>query len=345
MTEKSPIVLMHVVWTPTYNGWEPGMFAGGFKYPKEHGECGEIFNFRPHHGRVYGHVEMLNKSIKIERLGASPGAASAEGVTVVWTAPDPSSGGRKVVGWYRNAEVYSHRSEPKGALKAARTHRGTTMSYQVTAASDDATLVPVERRTFGIPPKKRGQRGVPGQSPLFYLSDQQTPAGRAFEKRLRAYIDSTEAGTLRGRTTKRKQDIERKQKIERTAMDMVTAHFADQGYDVEDVSALDRGYDLEAKQLDVVLCIEVKGRSLEDVYVEFTPNEYSAILKQQRRAFTHGDYRICVVTDALSERSGAKLHHYMCWPGRKMSGRWRLLDGSDSLKFRPVLGAKASNQP
>jgi len=42
-----------------YRGWEPNIYAGGFKWPVENEWAGEIFNFQSVDGRCYGHVEVL----------------------------------------------------------------------------------------------------------------------------------------------------------------------------------------------------------------------------------------------------------------------------------------------
>jgi hypothetical protein len=61
-------------------------------------------------------------------------------------------------------------------------------------------------------------------------------------------------------------------------MQIVTEHFkAALGYDVDDISAMNLGYDLVAVQGDTTLCIEVKGRSGSAVMADFTFNEFDKI--------------------------------------------------------------------
>ena len=68
----------------------------------------EVYNFLECDGRYYGYVE--NKSIHIERLGASRNDDKIDNVLVIWFAKAPK-GGQKIVGWYKNATVYRHRQK------------------------------------------------------------------------------------------------------------------------------------------------------------------------------------------------------------------------------------------
>ena len=64
-----------------------------------HREKGEVHNFHPHDGHVYGYVAAVGRSIKLERLGATDSSQPYfDDVDVIWTAPSTRSG-RDVVGW------------------------------------------------------------------------------------------------------------------------------------------------------------------------------------------------------------------------------------------------------
>ena len=104
---NSPLIVLHGIHLNDYDGSLEGFYAGGFKWAAENGWGGEVLNFRPTSSRCYGHVEVLENSIHIEKLGTTATSDYIDNVLVVWTAPDPSPRrGRIVVGWYDNAKVY-----------------------------------------------------------------------------------------------------------------------------------------------------------------------------------------------------------------------------------------------
>ncbi len=77
-------------------------------------------------------------------------------------------------------------------------------------------------------------------------------------------------------------------------MALVWAHYEERGYELEDVSKANLGWDLEATAGTLTLRIEVKGLSGKVASIELTPNEYKAFQK------TTLDYRLCIVTNALT---------------------------------------------
>lgn len=350
-----PLVVLHGIHLNDYDGSLEGFYAGGFKWAAEHGWGGEVLNFRPTSGRCYGHVEVLENSIHIEKLGTTPTSEAIDNVLVVWTAPDPSPRrGRVVVGWYDNATVYRDRQQPKGALKRARTYRDPysrerhTLSFQVEADEKVCRLLAPEERVLWIPPRKKGDKGIPGQSPV-YFPERQAEVGPEIARRIRHFIETGKALPLAeavspksGSKGNRFQlDPERRKEIEDTAMRIVTGHFEALGYDVDDVSATKLGYDLVAVQGDATLCIEVKGRSGSEVVADFTLNEFAKIRLEERGKFLEGSYRICIVTDALGERASPKLHHFWCVTppdAVKAASRqraWQNIDGEGTLELTP----------
>ncbi|GBR01194.1 protein NO VEIN domain-containing protein [Asaia lannensis] len=321
-----PLIVLHGIHLNNYDGSLEGFYAGGFKWAAENGWGGEVLNFKPTFGRCFGHVEVLEKSLHIEKLGTTPTSDSIDNVLVVWTAPDPSPRrGRIVVGWYYNATVYRDRQQPKGALRQARTyhdpysHESHTLSFQVEADEKDCKLLAPEERVLWIPPRKKGDKGIPGQSPV-YFPELQTEVGPEIARRIRHFIETGKALPLAEAVSPKsgskghrfQPDPEKRKEIEDAAMRIVTEHFKVLGYNVDDVSIENRGYDLVAVQGDATLCIEVKGRSGSAVVADFTFNEFDKIRLEQRGKFLDGSYRICIVTDALGERGSQKLHHFWC---------------------------------
>ena len=135
----------------------------------------------------------------------------------------------------------------------------------------------------------------------------------------------------------RKQDQDRKRKIERVAVKRVRAHFGTGngglGYEITSVESEGSGFDLLMTKGDVTLCVEVKGRSGDEVTAEFSSNESLTIVNHQKGNFERGDYRVCIVTDALNERGNREIHHFSWWPNKN---EWINVEGSsEKLQFHP----------
>ncbi|RVJ72523.1 hypothetical protein [Sinorhizobium medicae] len=134
-------VFLGIGWMDHYRGFQNGdrLFNGG-KYPKQTGTGGEIYNFEPtKSGFTYGHVETIkgeiDRKINIDRFGALPGDDYVDGINIVWVATHPTEGGRRVVGFYRNARLYRERV----SLASSKTE---TKTFRARCANDDALLVP-----------------------------------------------------------------------------------------------------------------------------------------------------------------------------------------------------------
>ena len=149
---KDHFLFCNVGWMSRYEGLQgkPDEIVGGGKWVDEHESGGEVCNFVScPDGYVYGHVETskgtVERRIRIELLGADPGDNYVNGVTVVWTATDPDSGGRRIVGWYRNARVFRNRQHFNSA--PSRQHeRDELRAFHIRARSRDKVLVPLEQR-------------------------------------------------------------------------------------------------------------------------------------------------------------------------------------------------------
>ena len=141
----------------------------------------------------------------------------------------------------------------------------------------------------------------------------------------------------------RQTDAVRRKKIENAAIDFVKEYFGvggkGLGYEIKSKEQENVGYDLLVWKGDVTLCVEVKGRSGDSVEADFSRNECNVIKSHEVRKFEDGDYRICIVTDALNERQNRELHHYSWWPDKK---KWIRVDGSEQLYFQPSGAMSAS---
>ncbi|MGE3366034.1 MAG: HNH endonuclease [Rhizobiaceae bacterium] len=154
-------VFLGIGWMREYRGHDNDDLEGGGSYPEEHGDGGEVFNFQPMpDGNVYGHVETSRKGspdrqIRIERFGAQPGAPYVDGRNIAWVATHPEEGGRRIVGFYRNARLYRRRQN----VPAFSLDRGEATTFMTTCAQEDAALLPEDGRTLrlGRPPGWMGQ--------------------------------------------------------------------------------------------------------------------------------------------------------------------------------------------
>lgn len=363
---KEPVVFLHGINMTAYDGYEANIHAGGFKFAKENGFGGEIYNFRNVNGRYYGHVEIMPReisgeltpiSIRLQNLGASMSAPSLDGVLVVWTAPCRDFDGREVVGWYRNATLHRDRVYPTGKLKKARkfkhpdTGKQFDFDYRVEAKASDCHLLHPEERVLRIPNYPKSVKGVPGQFPVYYPLLTQSDEGKEVSKRVLAFVNDGVSQPSKSRRTKkpssgRQQDPELRKKIEIAAVKCVLDHFGNGrmglGYEIISREEENVGYDLLMNKGDVTLCVEVKGRSIDDVVADFSPNESRTIRAHETGKFEDGDYRVCIVTDALEKRGKRRLHHFSWWPEKK---KWIKVDGSEELYFHPSGATLATLDP
>ena len=136
----------------SYRGWTSvDVPEGGGSDPNKE----EVHNFHPYGGHVYGYVAAVRHSIRIGQLGAVDSyQVSVDGVDVVWTAPS-ISGGRDVVGWYKDATVFRHLQTYKRGL------------FHVKASRTAYVLLPPNKRRLNIK-SARTQSGGFGNSNVWY---------------------------------------------------------------------------------------------------------------------------------------------------------------------------------
>lgn len=155
------LVFLNIGWMSHYDGIEGDSIARGGKY-NQHSVGHEVCNFTDNNGTLYGYVQPVGESIRIEKLGADKSDAYVENVTVIWTA-GPESGGTVVIGWYRNATIY--RSLQKIDRPNAIQRSNGVTSYRVRAPAGQATLLPIAQRTMLVP---RAVKGGIGQSNVWF---------------------------------------------------------------------------------------------------------------------------------------------------------------------------------
>lgn len=162
-----PLLFCNVGWMKKYAGIDGDSIERGGDYNK-HSIGHEVCNFSNNKDYLYGYVQPVGETIKIEKLGAAKKDDSISGVTVVWTA-GPESGGTVVVGWYKNATVYRNLQSIEHP-NALQTKNGVTR-YRVKAPWDEAVLLPVEKRELIIP---RAVKGGIGQSNVWFADKKES---------------------------------------------------------------------------------------------------------------------------------------------------------------------------
>ena len=329
MTEvfTTPILFCFVAWMERYRGNpKKDVPRGGGAFIDENNYGYEIFNFRPVGSKLYGYV--ATRGIGIEKLNASPGSDSVQGVTVVFVAWHPELGMRVVVGWYTNATVYR---QPQLPVKASdRSYRGEQLEYNLASNAADSFLLLKEDRNFTVPDRDNGGFG---QSRLWY-ADQ--PQHKRFLAQISEYLQTREMPTMAQAKTRKggpgwQQDLEKRLKVEQTAVSSVWKYFEVRGFDLKDVQKDCLGWDLEAVQGKLKLLLEVKGTSAAQLGCELTPNEYAAMTGSKKPV-----YRVCGVTNALANRPDPPRIFYWspeqkCWT-----------DGSQRLVFQELKAARVT---
>lgn len=187
------MLFCNIGWMSRYEGNknQPDKIVGGGSYVRENETGHEVCNFvHCPDGFVYGHVETTqgerDRSIRIEAFGGN--GDYVDGVDVVWTATDPEGGGRRVVGWYRNATVFRERQHFE--KPPTRQHSLDKIeSYRIRARVEDAHCINRADRALRM---GRG-RGWIGQTPWKVLNPDDAPGIGDFLTQVRSLLDGSDA--------------------------------------------------------------------------------------------------------------------------------------------------------
>ncbi|MEW6054281.1 MAG: DUF3883 domain-containing protein [Nitrospirota bacterium] len=276
------ILMVRIGWMKYYTGSKPGdeRPIGGGKYNlRKIG--GEFNNFKICSGTVYGSfaIAMNAEELTLSRIDPSASGESLKKVLLIFFARDPrhDSKGQVVVGWYRNATVYSQWA------KRPWWHYAETQSK-------NAVLLPTYRRTCVIP---RGQN-APGQSNVFFALDTfGEPRQSKWLLKVLDFINTYSGPNLVLNPEAEAQpeieeifekemalalaqgvqsDSKARKMIENHAMLSAMNYFKNEGYIVTDVSST-KSYDLYCCKNKRELFVEVKGSQLPASRIILTPNE------------------------------------------------------------------------
>lgn len=320
----APVLFVNIGWMKHYRGPSPRdpLDPGNFGYFKQGDDRGrtrighEQWNFLAQSGAMYGYVPR-EPGIRLERLGGTRDADSADGVLVAFMARDPLEKALKVVGWYRNATVSRHPA-------FARRYGTTRVGAMIRARAADCHLLSVADRRLRIPTAQKAPGGV-GQSPVWYAEHHPEIVRQVWalvEGRARAPRSSPPSGG-----SPRNPDPEARLAVERQAMEMAMRYFDD----TEDVSRLKRGWDIEASADDGRIYIEVKGISGDAPVFELTPNEYDNMYRHRER------YVLFVVTAALSRNPCTRI--FRCRIDAQGRPAW-VSEQGEPLDVQPRTGAR-----
>ncbi|AUQ68361.1 hypothetical protein [Phaeobacter inhibens] len=201
------IVFCNTGWMSWYKGLtkQPDKIVGGGSYVRKNGFGGEVCNFLScDNSNVYGHVESIkgtkDRQICIEKFGGLPEDVSLSGITLVWMATHPTEGGRRVVGWYRNATIFRFRQQfddfPSGQHK-----KDEIGSFRVRALAKDSCLLNVDERNLRMPKGK----GWMGQTSWWSPENSSSKEVSEFIQSVRLLIGNKSNDTRVSQTNGRKE--------------------------------------------------------------------------------------------------------------------------------------------
>ncbi len=285
--DKPNLLFANIGWMTHYRGnCANDQIKGGGSYRDD--DKHEAFNYLPIGGKCYGYVQPVRwGKINLSRIDKTCSGERLDNVLVVWIAKHPVGGGTYIVGWYKNASVYSVFQESSSALR-------NNYEYNIVANSKDCTLVPLDQRTFQIPRANTQGQGFLGQSNVWY-ADSPKKSIQQFRDEVFHYIQ--EYSTIGQHVSKHaiKVDVEARKQVEKAAVIFVTKEYRKLGYRVVSREKENIGWDLDATKSGITLKLEVKGLSQNQVSVRISKNEHDSMMANK------DSYRLCVVTNAIKK--------------------------------------------
>lgn len=282
------VLFANIGWMEHYKGiCNADMIVGGGSYDDK--DKHEAFNFQESKGKCYGYVQTVrNGRINLSRIVKSIAKSEkkVDKVLVVWVAKRPDSGGTYIVGWYHNATVYAdyHSSNDPSRKK---------YDYNIVANKKDCVLLPVDARTMNVPRATTNGKGYLGQSNVWY-ADCNSLQVQSFRKAIIDYINKYKAKKNTIVKYQVKEDAEARRKVEKAAVEYVTASYTKLGFNVTSREKDNVGWDLDAQNGKICLRLEVKGLANSIVNIHITSNEYDKMMRERKY------YRLCVVINAIT---------------------------------------------
>ncbi|MFZ7121126.1 MAG: protein NO VEIN domain-containing protein [Eubacteriaceae bacterium] len=302
------MIFCRIGWMTYYQGfWKEKSIRGGGSWVDKHGYGHEIYNYYPDKQNImYGFVQVKGK-IDINRHGANWRDDNISNITVIWCSRSIHNGQLYMIGWYKNATVFRKLQEWPKNLTNERPlpNPDDNWMYRCICNKKDSVLLQEDERNFIIPIATTEQNGF-GRANIWH-ADSKTDI--PFKNKVIEFIANYERSSpvITKKVSKSinlyQADIEKRQAIELSAMNTVSSWYKDKGWNVEDVSNKNLGWDIEAKLENQILLIEVKGLSGNNINFELTPQEYEKMKNPPFNCI----HKICVVSNALS--SDKMLYH------------------------------------
>ncbi len=281
------LLFANIGWMTHYRGNCPNdQIVGGGSYRDD--DKHEAFNYLPIGGKCYGYVQPVRwGKINLSRIDKTCSGERLDNVLVVWIAKHPVGGGTYIVGWYKNASVYSVFQESSSALR-------NNYEYNIVANSKDCTLIPIDQRSFQIPRANTKGLGFLGQSNVWYAD---SPNKDVQQFRDEAYHFIQEYSITERHISKQaiQVDAKARKQVEEAAILFVTKEYRKLGYRVVSREKENLGWDLDAQKNGITLMLEVKGLAQSQISVRISANEYKAMMVNK------DSYRLCVVTNAIKK--------------------------------------------
>jgi hypothetical protein len=174
------VLFARIGWMTYYSGLDDERPIGGGSYNKNR-YGGEAFNFRTiHKTQLHGFFKAPGRDdnnrgvTNLDRIAPGITDDQLTEVLVIFVAPDRFADDRekrlKVIGWYKNATVFRVLQKLPTVHMWTLDERGNRKEvfYNVSGRTEDAILLPTNRRTESVP---RGRSGI-GQSNVRYLYDE-----------------------------------------------------------------------------------------------------------------------------------------------------------------------------
>jgi hypothetical protein len=285
-----------------YDGIGSDKIVNGGAYIKKNKFGGEVYNFRDSDNNCYGYVMKRNGLLDLGRIDMNPeyNRDTMKNVTCVFVATHPK-GGRRIVGWYQNATVYSSYQEYEGNDRKIMTQPkdwdyDDQVGYFATVHKKDVILLAEDER-IDAPQVPNGKGGM-GENNVWYAD---SDSGLNFREKVMEFIydytrnKSKEVAAEHERATQSKVDVELKKKVEVAAIKCTREFYEARGYKTKSVESENRGWDLEFTNGKIKLLVEVKGLSQSFISIRLSRNEY-----EKMRNNTNC-YRLAVVTNCLNQ--------------------------------------------
>lgn len=280
------LLFANIGWMTHYQGNNTkDQIVGGGSYRND--DKHEAYNFFPIDGKCFGYVQPVRGGIislnRIDKNCANKDVL--KGVLVVWIATHPNVGGTYIVGWYKNATVFSSFQDSNDISRKK-------YDYNMIANEQDCTLLPIDKRIFLVPRANVKGKGFLGQSNIWY-ADSTNLLVKKFRKEVIDYINHYSDKSKKVHVSSLRVDAEARKKVEEAAVAYVTKEYQSLGYTVTSREKENVGWDLDAEINGNKLKLEVKGLAQSQVSVRISNNEYKSMVSNKEC------YRLCVVVNAI----------------------------------------------